>query len=66
MFLSLVCSLFHSRWRWLIHADAGVSLLILGQILRSTAMIHAASNFSHSVALYKMEHHVLVTGGIYR
>jgi len=28
-------------------------------------MIHAASNFSHSVALYKMEDHVLVTGGIY-
>ncbi|QRW16417.1 isoprenylcysteine carboxyl methyltransferase [Rhizoctonia solani] len=35
------------------------------QTIRSLAMIHAASNFSHTVATYKLVTHRLVTDGIY-
>lgn len=43
----------------------GVVLVVLGQVLRSAAMIHAATNFSHQVAHRKAESHQLVTDGIY-
>ncbi|KAK7695920.1 hypothetical protein QCA50_000559 [Cerrena zonata] len=43
----------------------GLIILILGQIIRSTAMIHAATSFSHQVAFKKLESHTLVTSGIY-
>lgn len=43
----------------------GVLLVIVGQILRSTAMIHASTNFSHTVAFNKRATHQLVTDGIY-
>ncbi|KAF7292419.1 Protein-S-isoprenylcysteine O-methyltransferase [Mycena chlorophos] len=46
-------------------AVAGLALVVLGQTLRSTAMIHAATNFSHAVAFKKRDAHVLVTDGIY-
>ena len=39
---------------------------LVGQALRSTAMIHASTNFSHSVALHKRDTHRLVTDGVYR
>lgn len=40
-------------------------MVIVGQALRSTAMIHASTNFSHSVAFHKRDTHQLVTNGIY-
>lgn len=40
-------------------------MVIAGQALRSAAMIHAATNFSHSVAFHKRDTHQLVTNGIY-
>ncbi|KAF8238786.1 ICMT-domain-containing protein [Tricholoma matsutake] len=43
----------------------GIFLVIGGQLLRSTAMIHASTNFSHSVAFRKRETHQLVTTGVY-
>ncbi|GJE84176.1 ICMT-domain-containing protein [Phanerochaete sordida] len=43
----------------------GVVLVVIGQVLRSGAMIHAATNFSHQVAFRKAESHQLVTDGIY-
>lgn len=43
----------------------GVVLVLVGQVLRSGAMIHAATNFSHQVAFRKAESHQLVTDGIY-
>jgi hypothetical protein len=45
----------------------GLPLIILGQSLRSLAMIHAASSFSHVVARgpRKERGHVLVTTGVY-
>jgi hypothetical protein len=40
-------------------------LVVAGQFLRSVAMIHASTNFSHSVAFRKRETHQLVTDGVY-
>jgi protein-S-isoprenylcysteine O-methyltransferase len=37
-----------------------------GQFLRSMAMIHASTNFSHMIAHHHRDGHVLVTRGIYR
>jgi len=44
---------------------AGVIIVLSGQALRSSAMIHASSNFSHSIAWHKLESHRLVTTGVY-
>ena len=44
----------------------GVVLMLVGQVARSLAMIHAGTNFSHLVAYRKEEGHVLVKSGIYR
>ncbi|KAI6134950.1 Isoprenylcysteine carboxyl methyltransferase family-domain-containing protein [Pisolithus croceorrhizus] len=43
----------------------GIALALSGQILRTAAMIHASTNFSHSVAFRKRESHELVTNGVY-
>lgn len=43
----------------------GMILVVFGQVLRSTAMIHAATNFSHAVAFRKLDSHQLVTDGVY-
>lgn len=41
-------------------------MMLSGQAVRSLAMIHAASNFSHTVAWKKRDDHALVTKGVYR
>ncbi|TFK43430.1 ICMT-domain-containing protein [Crucibulum laeve] len=46
-------------------SQLGMLLVLGGQLLRSTAMIHASTNFSHSVAWKKQETHKLVTDGVY-
>ncbi|TCD68210.1 hypothetical protein EIP91_011382 [Steccherinum ochraceum] len=43
----------------------GVILVLFGQVLRSGAMIHASTNFSHTVAFRRLKSHTLVTDGIY-
>ncbi|KAH7929409.1 ICMT-domain-containing protein [Leucogyrophana mollusca] len=43
----------------------GIIMVLVGQALRSTAMIHASTNFSHAVAFRKRESHKLVTDGVY-
>ncbi|KAI8894424.1 Isoprenylcysteine carboxyl methyltransferase family-domain-containing protein [Globomyces pollinis-pini] len=43
----------------------GLFMVVSGQIMRSTAMITAQSNFTHLVADSKRESHQLVTHGIY-
>ncbi|KAK0550628.1 farnesyl cysteine-carboxyl methyltransferase [Tilletia horrida] len=43
----------------------GLALMLIGQSARSLAMVHAGNSFSHQVAAYKREDHVLVTTGIY-
>lgn len=54
------CSVLNSRYY------AGISTVIIGQTLRSTAMVHASTNFSHAVAYRKRPSHRLVTEGIYQ
>ncbi|KAF5344067.1 hypothetical protein D9758_008859 [Tetrapyrgos nigripes] len=43
----------------------GIVMVLVGQALRSTAMIHASTNFSHTVASQKRQMHRLVTDGVY-
>ncbi|KAG5639260.1 hypothetical protein H0H81_004921 [Sphagnurus paluster] len=43
----------------------GIALVMFGQLLRSAAMIHASTNFSHAVAYSKRKTHTLVTDGVY-
>lgn len=43
----------------------GFSIAAGGQILRTMAMIHAASNFNHIVQQKKSDTHVLVSSGVY-
>ncbi|KAE9397116.1 ICMT-domain-containing protein [Gymnopus androsaceus JB14] len=43
----------------------GMIMVLVGQFMRSAAMIHASTNFSHSLAFKKLDSHRLVTDGIY-
>ena len=43
----------------------GLTLLILGQFVRSMAMVQAGTNFNHRVQTHKAHGHELVTSGIY-
>ncbi|KAF9076753.1 Isoprenylcysteine carboxyl methyltransferase family-domain-containing protein [Rhodocollybia butyracea] len=43
----------------------GMVMVLIGQFMRSTAMIHASTNFSHTLAFKKLDRHQLVTDGIY-
>jgi len=43
----------------------GIILTVASQVLRSVAMIQAATNFSHSVQYRKQDGHILVTSGVY-
>ena len=47
-------------------SQVGMVMVVLGQVLRSAAMIHASTNFSHAIAFYKRVDHKLVTDGVYR
>ncbi|PPQ77682.1 hypothetical protein CVT25_011117 [Psilocybe cyanescens] len=51
---------------WPYVSQIGILMVILGQVLRSSAMIHASTNFSHTVASRKRDTHRLVTDGVYR
>ncbi|ORY85116.1 Isoprenylcysteine carboxyl methyltransferase family-domain-containing protein [Protomyces lactucae-debilis] len=44
----------------------GFVLLMIGQAVRSLAMIHAGKSFSHQLAVQKHDEHVLVQDGIYK
>lgn len=53
-------------WKSLVGVQVfGLLLLVCGQFLRSLAMIHASTNFSHAVAYAKRDDHELVTRGVY-
>lgn len=43
----------------------GFSILLAGQALRSLAMIHASTNFSHVIARTHADQHILVQTGVY-
>jgi len=62
----LVCVyIIPSSKSWPYISQIGLIMVIFGQILRSMAMIHASTNFSHSVAFRKRDTHRLVTDGVY-
>jgi len=46
-------------------SQIGILMVLVGQALRSAAMIHASTNFSHTVAFQKRDAHRLVTDGVY-
>ncbi|KAF2821421.1 prenyl cysteine carboxyl methyltransferas-like protein Ste14 [Ophiobolus disseminans] len=43
----------------------GVGMIVLGQVVRSTAMAQAGTNFNHNVQSKKNDGHELVTTGLY-
>ena len=43
----------------------GLFLMVLGQAVRSLAMVQAGANFTHTIQRRKREGHVLVTRGVY-
>ena len=43
----------------------GLAMMVLGQLVRSTAMCQAGVSFSHLIARRKQARHVLVSNGIY-
>ena len=43
----------------------GFVMLVVGQVIRSTAMAQAGTNFNHTVQYQKKMGHVLVTSGLY-
>ncbi|TIB74191.1 farnesyl cysteine-carboxyl methyltransferase, mediates the carboxyl methylation step during C-termin [Wallemia mellicola] len=45
---------------------SGLALVVVGQVLRTLAMVHASESFSHHVASFKQKDHKLVTNGVYR
>lgn len=57
-------------WPWLKHNIAifmvGITICIIGEILRKLAIITANSNFNHVVQYRKAEDHNLVTHGVYK
>jgi protein-S-isoprenylcysteine O-methyltransferase len=63
----LVCSflLVIDKSEFLVVSRVGLVMAICGQLLRSAAMVQAASNFNHLIQLHKDPNHVLVTNGVY-
>ena len=55
-----------SRIRILLNLPSGIAMVISGQVIRSLAMMHASTNFSHIIAYRKLADHRLVKDGIYR
>ena len=43
----------------------GLTLVVVGQVVRSAAMMHAGVSFNHQVQTYRADTHALVTDGIY-
>jgi protein-S-isoprenylcysteine O-methyltransferase len=43
----------------------GLALTVVGQVVRSVAMMQAGPSFNHTVQSYRGQEHVLVTTGIY-
>ncbi|KAJ6782835.1 hypothetical protein PWT90_02834 [Aphanocladium album] len=43
----------------------GLALVVVGQTVRSLAMLHAGASFNHQIQWSKSDSHVLVTSGIY-
>lgn len=68
---SLVVSLFFPDRSWAPWGigpallGLGLLLTLVGQVVRSLAMLHAGASFNHEVQWVKADCHVLVTNGVY-
>ena len=66
---TIVTSYFFPEWQSKIHSPmailAGIITVLVGQVVRSTAMAQAGTNFNHQVQSKKNEGHELVTRGLY-
>lgn len=67
---TLVTSSFFPDYQSTIHPPwviaLGISMVVVGQAVRSTAMMQAGTNFNHQVQSRKSDGHELVTHGLYR
>lgn len=66
---TIVTSYFFPSWQANIHLPGvilvGIILVLVGQVVRSTAMAQAGTNFNHQVQSKKNDGHELVTRGLY-
>ncbi|KAK2875414.1 hypothetical protein FQN49_001612 [Arthroderma sp. PD_2] len=59
------------RWTSMLFGGArmqvvvGLAMMVMGQIIRSLAMVQAGSNFTHTVQTQRRDEHVLVKSGLY-
>ncbi|XP_018476158.1 protein-S-isoprenylcysteine O-methyltransferase B isoform X1 [Raphanus sativus] len=50
--------------RWI--SNFGLLMILLGEVLRKTAIVTAGRSFTHLIKIRHEEHHSLVTRGVYR
>ncbi|KAF2187247.1 ICMT-domain-containing protein [Zopfia rhizophila CBS 207.26] len=66
---TIITSYFFPNWQARVNPPAviflGLKMIIVGQAVRSLAMIQAGTNFNHQVQSRKNEGHELVTTGLY-
>jgi protein-S-isoprenylcysteine O-methyltransferase len=64
-----VTSYFFPGWQARVHPPVvialGLAMVVVGQVVRSTAMAQAGTNFNHTVQSKKNDGHELVTTGLY-
>jgi protein-S-isoprenylcysteine O-methyltransferase len=66
---TIVTSYVYPSWQAKVHLPVvilvGIILVLVGQVVRSTAMAQAGTNFNHQVQSKKNDGHELVTRGLY-
>lgn len=66
---TVVTSYFFPAWQLKVHSSmailVGIVMVLVGQVVRSTAMAQAGTNFNHQVQSKKNDGHELVTRGLY-
>ncbi|KAJ8112729.1 hypothetical protein OPT61_g4972 [Boeremia exigua] len=66
---TVVTSYFFPAWQLKVHPPMailmGIIMVLMGQVVRSTAMAQAGTNFNHQVQSKKIDGHELVTRGLY-
>jgi protein-S-isoprenylcysteine O-methyltransferase len=68
-FETLITSYLFPEWQARINPPfvvaLGLTMIVVGQVVRSSAMVQAGTNFNHQVQSHKNEGHELVTTGLY-
>ena len=68
-FETFVTSYFFPKWQSRVHSPwiifVGITMVLVGQVVRSIAMAQAGTNFNHTVQSSRNEGHELVTHGLY-